>query len=91
MNHRGIPDGDFVADSRCVRFPHDVNDGAVLDVRAAADANPVHVAANDDAHPDAALVANLNVANDLRAVVDIGSRMDAGQPPAVGPKHSRQL
>ena len=65
-----------------MRPVHDVDDGAVLDVRAAADANPVHVAADDRVHPDAALLADLHVADDLRAVVDVGGGMDARETPA---------
>ena len=58
-----------------MRVVHDVHDGAVLDVRALADADVVHVAANDGVHPDAALGADLDVANHLRAVVDERGRM----------------
>ena len=68
---------------------HDVDDGAVLDVRAAADANPVHVAADDDRHPDAALLADLDVADDLRAVVDERGRVDARKRVAERPEHQR--
>ena len=50
----------------------------------AADADAVHVAADDDAHPDAALFADLDVADDLGAVVDEGGGMDAGKPPRYG-------
>ena len=59
-----------------MRAAHHVNDGAVLNVRAIADPDRVDVAANDDVHPDAALLANLDVADDLSALVDIGGRMD---------------
>ena len=37
-----------------------------------ADPDPVHVAADDGVHPDAALLADLDVADHLRAVVDEG-------------------
>ena len=91
VDHRGMPDRHVVADGRRVRVLHDVHDRAVLDVRSAADADLVHVAADDDRHPDAALFADLHVADDLGAVVDEGGRVDARHAPAVGPKHSGRI
>ena len=70
--------------SRRMRVRHHVDDRPVLDVGARADADPVHVAADDDVHPDAALRADLDVADDLGAVVDEGGRMDAGHVSPVG-------
>src|SRR5207248_2546414 len=64
-----------------------VHDGAVLDVRAAADPDHIHVAADDGAHPDTALLADLHVADDLRAFVDERGGMDPGRGPPVRPKH----
>ncbi len=57
-----------------MRVVHHVDDRAVLHVRSLADADAVHVAANDDVHPDAALGADLDVADDLRARVDVRRR-----------------
>src|SRR5882762_6758365 len=47
----------------------------------------MHVAAHDRVHPDAALLADVDVADHLRAVVDEGGGMDARTDPAVRPKH----
>jgi len=49
-----------------MRFRHHVDDRAVLNVAALANLDPVHVAANYDAHPHAALVADFDVTDDVR-------------------------
>jgi hypothetical protein len=64
-----------------------VDDGAVLNIRAAANSNAVDIAANDDGHPNAALLAHLDVADDLGAVVDVSGWMDARQSSAMGTEH----
>ena len=56
-------------------------------LRAAADADPVHVAADDDVHPDAALLADLDVADDLGAVVHERRRVHDRKAPLIAPKH----
>ena len=53
-----------------MRLAHHVHERQVLDVRPRADADGVHVAADDDVHPDAALGADVDVADDLGADVD---------------------
>ena len=67
-----------------MRVLHHVHDGPVLDVGTAADPDPVHVAADDDAHPDTAFLADFNVPDDLCAVVDEGGWVDPGHLPPVG-------
>ena len=52
MNHRRMPDGHLVTDDGRMRLPHHVHHRQILDIGALADANVIHVAANDDVHPD---------------------------------------
>jgi len=66
----GVPNRHVIADRRRMRVLHDMNDRSVLHIGPAADTDAVHVTANDDHHPDAALFADLDVADDLGAVVD---------------------
>ena len=87
VDDRAVPDRHVVADRRRVRAVHDVHDRAVLDVRPPADADSVHVASDDGAHPDAALLADLDVANHLCAGVDESRRMNARKLTAIRPKH----
>ena len=54
----------------------------------ATDPDDIDVAPDDHVHPDAAFVANLDVADDLGTVVDVGGRVNARQPTAVGTEHS---
>src|SRR6202040_3603886 len=85
----GVPDRDAVANRRGMRSVHHVDHGAVLDVRAAADANPVHIAPDDDRHPHTALLADLDVTDHLRTVVDERGRVDARKRVAKPPEHQR--
>src|SRR5207244_5409281 len=71
-----------------MRVLHDVHAGAVLHVAAAADPDAVHVAAHDHTHPHTALLADVDVADHLCAVVDVGSGMNARLRAAVRPEHS---
>jgi hypothetical protein len=48
----------------------------------------VHVAANDDVHPDRRLGADDHVADDLRALVDVGARIDDRREITKSPNHS---
>ncbi len=57
----------------------DVNGGAVLDIRAFADADAVDIAANDTTEPDAAIGADMHVANDRRTGRDEGFIRDGGE------------
>jgi hypothetical protein len=88
VDHGRMANRDLVTDRRGVRVPHHVNHGAILHVGSAPDPDPMHIASNDDDHPDAAFFADLDVADNLGAVVDVGCRMNAGHSPAVGPEHS---
>ena len=77
----GVPDRDLVAEGGGMRVAHHVDDGAVLEVGAGSDADAVDVSANDDVHPDARGVANLDIADDLRhesECDDMRSWRDAG-------------
>src|SRR5687767_13447385 len=88
MKDDGVSDGHLVADARRMRVAHDVNDGPVLYVRAAADANLVDVSANHDIHPDAAVGADRDVANDLRALIDVDGRVHLRENASERPQHS---
>jgi hypothetical protein len=48
----------------------------------------MHITPDDGTHPDTALLADLDVADHVRAVVDEGRRMNAGRDPPVGTKHT---
>src|SRR6266853_3271224 len=76
VHDRAVADGHVVADCRRMRLGHDMDDGAVLNVAAAADFDPVHIAADDHAHPDAALFADLHFADHLRTGIDEYARVD---------------
>src|SRR5690606_27733655 len=79
VQHAAVPDGHVVADHRrhSVRRRRvragDVDDGAVLNARARADADRADVAANHHHGPDGAVRADDDVADDDRHVVDVRS------------------
>src|SRR5439155_2440692 len=91
MQHRRMAYRHLVADARRVRVPHHVNHGAVLDIGPIADADHVHVAADDHVHPDAALFANFHVADDLCALIDVGGRMNLRTDGAELTQHAGKL
>ena len=58
--------------------------GAVLHVGVGADADGVDVAADDSVHPDAGVLAEDDIADDLRGEVDVASRGDGRRMALVG-------
>ena len=82
-----VADGDVVADRRRMGSGHHVHDRPVLNIRAPADADRVHIAPQHRAHPDAALLANLDVPDHLGRLVDECGRVHAGQDTPVRAKH----
>ncbi len=81
-----VADGDVVTEDERVRVAHYVEDGAVLDICARADADEVDVAADDDAGPDAGVGGDGYVADDDGLRIDVGGFGDAGGAAAVGAK-----
>src|SRR3546814_5921782 len=53
-----------------------MDDGAVLDIGASADADMIHTRADDAIIPDARIRADLHIANNLATGGDKGARMD---------------
>ena len=66
----------------------DVEDAVVLDVRPGPDADPVHVAPDDRVHPDAGVVAQLDVADHLGGHVHPGASAQRRTYPLVGADHA---
>src|SRR5436305_1154448 len=66
-------------------------DADMADLKACAANGSVHVVADDRAHPDAALVADFDVADHLRGVVDEDAGRNAGKTPAMGTDHGSGL
>src|SRR5712692_3489815 len=79
-----VADGDVVAEEQRIFVAHNVEDAAVLNIGARADANVVHVAADDGARPDAGVGADDDVADDDSGGVNVGGGGDCGPLPAVG-------
>ena len=84
MQRDGVADGDVVAEDERVLVAHDVEDAAVLNVGASADADVVHVAANHGAGPDAGVFADDHVADDDGGGVNIGGGSDLGALATIG-------
>ena len=78
MQQHLMADGDAVADGGRPRFAGDMDDGAILDIRAAADADAVHITADDDAEPDACFRPDMHITDDDGAGCDECVRMDGG-------------
>src|SRR5216684_4748971 len=78
-----VADGDIVAEEQRIFVAHNVEDAAVLDVGASADADVVHVAAHDGAGPDAGVGADHHVADDDGGGVNVGGCGDVGPLAAI--------
>ena len=86
-----VADGAAVADDYGVKAALAVEDGAVLDVGAGADADGVHVAAEDGVHPDGGLGAEMDVADDLGGGVDVAAGGEGGGEAAEGANHAASV
>ena len=64
---------------------HPVQHAPVLDVGTGANLDPVHVAPQDNIHPNTAFCADLDVADDLGALVDERGLGDPGRSGGVRP------
>jgi hypothetical protein len=64
-----------------------VEDGAVLDVGAGADADAVGVATDYGVHPERGLGAEVDVADELGGGVDVAAGGDGGGDAAIGADH----
>src|SRR3546814_9141996 len=81
MQHGHVADQNvFANDSgkapRAVLVAIAMDDGAVLDIGASADADMIHIRADDAIIPDARIRADLHIANNLATGGDKGARMD---------------
>jgi hypothetical protein len=65
-----------------------VQDRPVLNIAARPDANPVHVAANDRARPNAGVLANRDVANNYGRRIDVRRGGDLRPSAAIAADHS---
>jgi hypothetical protein len=79
-----VADGDIVAEEEGIFVAHYVEDAAVLNIGARADADVVDVAADDGAGPDAGVGADDDVANDDGGGVNVSGCGDLGPLAAVG-------
>ena len=88
VQRHGVTDGDIIAQDQRVFVAHHVQHRAVLNIRARADADVVHVAANHRARPDAGVFADDHVADDDGGGVDVGGCGDFGSFAAIGSDHA---
>ncbi len=79
--------GDIVANVNAVLFLHAVQDAVVLNVGVVADADLVYIAAEDGVHPDAGVLSENDVADELGGVVDVASIGELGTDAFVGADH----
>src|ERR1700676_228767 len=71
-----------------MRVLHDVQNRPVLNIGASADLNPVDVAANHYARPDARKLSNRDVADNHRIRINVSRRRNLRRPAAVAANHA---
>src|SRR5579863_1092697 len=87
MQRDRMAHGDVLAEIDAPFFFHAVEDAVVLDVGVGADADFVHVAAQDGVHPNRRVLAEDDVADDLCRVVDVAGGGDGGGRAFEGANH----
>ena len=65
MQRDRVPDRNVLADKDAILLFHAMQNAAVLDIRVRADANRMHISAQDCVHPYARMFAEHHVADDL--------------------------
>src|SRR5205814_1521739 len=74
VHHHSVPNGHIILENQRARILHDMPDRAVLNIRVLANADVVDIAPDDTVVPDARMVADFHVADNLSAVGDINPR-----------------
>src|SRR6185437_10012812 len=87
VHRRVVANRHQLAHNDRVEVAHSVEHGAVLHVALCADADGVHVAAHDGVHPDAGLLAEHDIADDLRGGIDVTRGRYDGFYSSVRPDH----
>jgi len=72
-----VADRDLITERGGMGPAHHVHDTAILDICPSTDPDTVHITAEDGVHPDAAVVADNDVADDLGTLVDKRGRCHA--------------
>src|SRR5262249_51209694 len=86
QGHR-VPDGHVFTKENTVLVFHSMQHAAILNVRVGADADGVYVAAHHSVHPDARVLTQHDIADDLRRLVDIAGGRDGWRNTFVGSDH----
>jgi cyclic pyranopterin phosphate synthase len=91
VENRGVAYRHLIPNQRRMGVALHMHDAAILDIRTRPNPDPIHVPSDHDVHPDTALVADLDIADDLRAVVYKRRRSDSRGACTVGPEHLGEL
>ena len=65
MKHRTMGNADIVLQNQREFIFHDVHNGSVLDICVFTDANIMHITADDAVEPNAGVIANFDIADNL--------------------------
>src|SRR5262249_2277010 len=77
-----------IAHDDAVLVSHAVEHAAILHIGVIADTDGKHVAANNGVHPNAGVLAYLDIADDLGGFVDIAGLVNARRDSLVGTEHN---
>jgi hypothetical protein len=89
MENGAVAYGDVVAEEDAVFLFHAVEDTVVLNVGIVADADLMDIAAENSVHPDAGVLADDHVSDELGGVVDVGGIGELGSDAFEGADHIR--
>jgi hypothetical protein len=97
MQYRGVANRDVVANRERIAirevgaFMRDMTHHKVLNIRAIANSNRVHIPADDGIGPNRAVIPDGDIPDDLRAWVDKDMRADSGKRIEILGKWHREI
>jgi hypothetical protein len=83
----GMTDRNVVCDGYAVLLLHAMKNAAILDIAMRADADGVHIATENCVHPDAGMLAENDISDQLRGIVHVAGGGNSWCNALVGTNH----
>jgi len=84
-----VTNGDHFSDDDGIQVPHAVQHCTILHIAFCSDANRIHISAYYGVHPDAGLLTENDVSDDLCGRIDVAACWYGGSYSLVGPNHEK--
>jgi hypothetical protein len=84
-----MSDGEIIADVDAILFSHTMQNAIVLNIRIVPHTDFVHVPAENSVHPDACMLAEFDVSDQLSGIVDVTRVRKLGSNSFEGADHDQ--